>query len=455
MTTGPIFQKMLIFVLPMMMTNLLQKLYNVADMIMVGQFSSVEGTVGAIGCTSAFITLIRNFMIGLSVGTSVIVSQSIGAGDREATRRGVHSSLVMGVLIGVGSMIIGQVLCRPVLTLMGTGPEFMEMAVTYTRIRFVGLPFTAVLNCSLGIMRAQGDSTRPLFILSMSGILNVALNAVFVILLGMDVDGVAYATLISVVASTVVAVACLVRDRGVCHVSFKDLRIHPATLRSVLAVGVPSGLQGMLFNISNMTIQSAINSLGAEFVSAASIETNLYGFVFIAGEATSSAAMTFAGQNLGAKKYNRIMPSLFNSYLIVLMIGGSLAALMFTFLDPLAGLYMNEATSNREVVLSAIRLIASFRMLFIPLCGLMDCGALMLRGLGRSTLSMVISLIGACGLRIVWVYTAFAVVPEPWVLFLSYPLSWVLTGVAQFVCVWATTRKLKREAPSDEACAPA
>ena len=177
----------------------------------------------------------------------------------------------------------GQVLCRPVLTLMGTGPEFMEMAVTYTRIRFVGLPFTAVLNCSLGIMRAQGDSTRPLFILSMSGILNVALNAVFVILLGMDVDGVAYATLISVVVSTVVAVACLVRDRGVCHVSVKDLRIHPATLRSVLAVGVPSGLQGMLFNISNMTIQSAINSLGAEFVSAASIEMNLYGFVFIAG----------------------------------------------------------------------------------------------------------------------------------------------------------------------------
>ena len=445
LTTGSIFQKMLIFALPLVLTNLLQMLYNVADMIVVGRFSAVDGAVGAIGCTSSFITLINNFVFGLSTGATVVVSQSIGAGDRESTRRGVHTSLLMGLILGFICLGVGQMLCRPMLTLLDTAPAYMEMSVLYCRICFAGLPFVALLNCALGIMRAQGDSTRPLLILSLSGILNVVLNVVFVAVFGMDVDGVALATTISNVVSAVAAIVCLMRDGGACRVCLKELRIHAATMRRVLGVGVPSGMQGMLFNISNMIVQAAVNSFGLATITAASIEVNLHGFIYTACAAIASAAMTFAGQNVGARKYHRILPTLFNGYLIILLLGGVLAAVMFTFLDPLASLYMNETTSHREEIFEVLRVTATCRMAFMPLAGLMDCGALTLRGLGRSTQSMVISLVGACGLRVVWIYTVFAAVHEQWALFISYPISWAITAVAQFLCVWAVTRNLIRK----------
>ncbi len=455
MTTGPLFHKMLVFALPLVLTNLLQVLYNVADMIVVGRFSSVDGAVGAIGCTSSFINLVTNFVLGVSVGATVVVSQAIGARDRNGARRGVHTSLMMGVLIGIACLVVGQVLCRPMLVLLDTPTEYLAMSEEYCRICFAGLPFTAVLNCALGVMRAQGDSTRPLMILSGAGLLNVALNLLFVLVLGLDVDGVALATVTANVTSAVIALVCLARDRGMCRLRLKRLRIHRATALKVLAVGVPSGLQGMLFSISNIIVQSAVNSFGPATITASSIEVNLHGFIYTAGNAVASASMTFAGQNVGARKYRRIMPTLLNGYLLVLLLGGALTAVMLVFLDPLAALYMNEATSNREEIFEVIKMIAACRMLLMPLAGLMDCGALILRGMGRSSLSMVISLIGACGLRVAWIYTVFALFHEPWVLFISYPITWAITAAVQFVCVWAVSRSLIRKTQTAAAEQPA
>lgn len=449
LTTGSIFRKMLIFALPLVLTNLLQTLYNVADMIVVGRFSLVDGAVGAIGCTSSFVTLVNNFIFGLATGATVVVSQAIGAGDDTAIRRGVHTSLMMGLIVGFACLGLGQVLCVPMLTLLGTASEYMAMSVEYCRICFAGLPFVAILNCALGIMRAQGDSARPLVILSLSGVLNVILNVAFVTAFHMDVDGVALATMISNAASTVAAMVCLARDNGVCRFSFKELRIHPATMRKVLGVGIPSGMQGMLFTVSNMINQAAVNSLGLVTITACSIEVNLHSFIYTACNAIASASMTFAGQNVGARNYRRIMPILFNAYLIVLLIGGALAAVIFALLDPLAGLYMNEATSNRAQIHEVVRLIAVYRVLFMPLAGLMDCGALTLRGIGRSTLSMVISLIGACGFRVAWIYTVFAAVRERWAMFISYPISWALTAVAAFLGVWLVSCQLIRKSEAE------
>lgn len=444
MTTGSIFNKMLIFALPLVLTNLLQMLYNVADMIVVGRFSLVDGAVGAIGCTSSFVTLINNFIFGLATGATVVVSQAIGAGDAVATRRGVHTSLLMGLIVGFGCLGFGQLLCEPMLMLLDTAPEYMAMSVKYCRICFMGLPFVAVLNCALGVMRAQGDSTRPLVILSSAGVLNVALNVVFVTVFRMDVDGVALATMVANIASAVAAMVCLARDSGECRFRVKELRIHATTLRKVLAVGIPSGMQGTLFTISNMITQAAVNSFGLVTITASSIEVSLHSFIYTASSAVASASMTFAGQNVGARNYRRIMPILFNAYLIVLLISGVVAAVIYTFLDPLAALYMNEATSNRAEIMDVVRLVALFRIVFMPLAGLMDCGALTLRGLGRSTLSMMISLIGACGLRIVWIYTVFAAVHEHWALFISYPITWFVTALAAGLSVWLVSRKLIR-----------
>lgn len=446
MTTGPLFHKMLVFALPLVLTNLLQMLYNVADMIVVGRFSSVDGAVGAIGCTASLISLVNNFIIGLSAGATVVVAQAIGARDRNGVRRGVHTALMMGALIGIGCLGIGQALCRPMLVLLDTVPEYLAMSEKYCRICFMGLPFVAVLNCALGVMRAQGDSTRPLMILSGAGLLNVALNILFVMAFEMDVDGVALATVIANASSTVISLVCLARDRGMCRLRIRRLRIHRATALKVLTVGVPSGLQGMLFSVSNMIVQSAVNSFGPVTITAASIETNLHGFVYTTTNAIANATMTVAGQNVGARKYRRLMPTLLNGYLIILLLGGILAAGLFVFFEPLAGLYMNEATSNREAIFEVLRVAAICRILFMPLCGLMDCGALTLRGMGHSILSMVISLIGACGLRVLWVYTVFALFHEQWVLFAGYPISWAVTAAVLFVCVWRVIRSLIRKA---------
>lgn len=446
MTSGPLFRKMLIFALPLVLTNLLQVLYNVADMIVVGRFSSVDGAVGAIGCTSSFITLLNNFIFGLSTGATVTVSQAIGARDHNGVRRAVHTSLMMGLIVGFVCLGLGQMFCRPVLGLLGTAPEYMPLSEKYCRICFTGLPFIAVLNCALGVMRAQGDSTRPLVILSLAGVLNVGLNVLFVMVLGMDVDGVALATMIANVVSAVAALVCLARDNGICRFYVKELRIHPPTMGKVLGVGVPSGMQGILFTVSHMVVQTAVNSLGAATINAAAIASNFESFSYTTGNAVANAAMTFTGQNMGARKYRRLMPILLNSYLVTLLLSGAVSIVFYLLREPLAGLYMNEATLHREEILAVFQVAMTYRVLFQPICGLMDCGSLTLRGTGRSTLSMIISLVGACGLRVLWVWTVFNAVRQAWVLFVGFPISWVVTALAHFLCVWCVSRSLIRKA---------
>ncbi len=440
MTTGPLFKKILMFALPLALTNLLQQLYNVADMVIVGRFSAVEGTVAAIGSTMSFHTLMVNFLIGLSVGATVVVSQAIGARDDIAAERGVHTALLMGLALGIINLILGQLLCCPILELLNT--QYMELAEEYCRIYFMGLPFVALLNCSLGILRAQGDTTRPLFILAGAGVLNVVLNLVFVVCLGMDVDGVGWATVISNASSAAAALICLARDRGICRLSLRKLRVHWRTAKQILLVGIPSGLQGVLFSVSNMIIQSAVNSFGPITVTAASITGNLEAFGYTAGNSAAQASLAFTGQNMGAKNYRRIIAVVHNSMMVGFLLSSVLSVLLYILQVPIAGLYMNATVTNRQEILDTLWLIASFRVLLIPLCSIGECGTLALRGMGYSTLSMLNSLVSACLLRIVWIYTVFAVFPTVWGLYLCYPVTWVVAAVLQYVCVRLKCRRL-------------
>ncbi len=437
-----LFHKILAFSLPLVLTNLLQILYNMADMIVVGRFSAVEGAVGAIGSTTSLINLINNFIFGIGAGATVLVAQAFGAHDRRAASRGVHTSLIMGVALGLFSLCVGQALCRTVLVAMNTAPEYLDMAVTYCRICFAGLPFVAVLNVALGILRAQGDTTRPLIILSAAGLLNVILNIVFVAGCGMDVDGVALATLIANIASAVAAMTFLHRDRGICGFRWRRLRLHTETAKRVLTIGVPSGLQGMLFSASNLVVQSAINLFGPATITAAAIATSLESFGYTAGNSVANAALTFTGQNIGAKNYRRILPVLYNSFAASILLSGIVALIIYLLQQPLAGLYMHEDAANRQDIFEALRIATTCRVLFIPICGLMECGAFSLRSMGHSTLSMVNSLLGAGGLRILWVLTLFAAFPNRWVLFINYPITWAVTAVVQYLCVRTACRRL-------------
>ncbi len=440
MTSDRLFSKILAFSLPLLLTNLLQLCYNMADMVIVGRFSSVDGTVGAIGSTTSFLNLVFNFIFGIAAGATVVVAQAIGAQDKDAARDGVHTSLIMAVVLGVFALGIGELVCVPVLKAMNT--VYLDMAVTYCRICFLGMPFMAVFNCAFGVMRAQGDTTRPLVILACSGFLNVVLNIVFVAGFGMDVDGVALATLTANILSAVAAMVCLARDTGICGFRFAHLRLHRGALKRVLAIGMPSGFQGVLFSASNLVVQSAVNSFGPATITATAIMANLEAFGYTAGNSVATASLTFAGQNIGAKNYRRILTVMSNSFAVGVVLSGLIGVVIYAFQQPLAGLYMNEMTTHREEVLRVLRIAMNCRVLFLPLCALMECSSFTLRGMGRSTLSMINSLVGAGGLRVVWILTLFAAFPTQGVLFASYPVTWGVTALVQFVCVRVTCRKL-------------
>ncbi len=441
MTSGGLFKKILFFSLPLILTNLLQIVYNMADMVVVGRFSSVDGAVGAIGSTTSFVSLMNNFVFGIGAGATVVVAQAIGARDKQAASRGVHTSVIVGVVLGVLSTVIGELLCRPLLLSLDTAPEYMGMAVTYCRICFIGLPFVSVLNCVLGVMRAQGNTIRPLIILSAVGLFKMVLNIVLVAAFGMDVDGVAISTVVSNVLSAVAALVALTKDTGICAFRLSQLKPHMGTVKRLLAIGVPSGVQGMLFSAANLVVQVAVNSFGPAMITASSIATNLEAFSYTTGNSVSTAALTFAGQNAGAKNYRRIIPVLYNSFAVAALLSGVFSVALCVFQQPLAGLYMNASVTNRSEILQALKVVMALRVLFIPLCATMECGAFTLRGMGYSSLSMINSLVGAGLLRIVWIMTVFAAYPLDWVLFLNYPITWIITSAVQFFCVHVACRR--------------
>ncbi len=447
---GPLLGKVFLFALPLMATNLLQVFYNAADMIVAG-LSGVDGAIGAIGTTGAFINLILNIFMGFSVGTNVVVARCIGKGDREQVQNAVHTSLVMAAIFGAVCMVIGLFISRPVLILLGDEGYILDLATLYTRIYFAGTPFMAVANYEIAILRAKGDTKTPLFVLTATGLLNVLMNLFFVLVCGMSVDGVAYATVLSNVVSVVALGIVLMREKSVIRLELKKLRIEKRAFMEIVRDGLPAGLQGTLFSLSNMLIQSAIISInnttcpgGSAIIDGNAAGGSLEGFAYTATNSVYQAAVTFTSQHYGAGKFKRIGSVMRNCYLVTTIIALIVSTVLLTLRYPLLGLYVSDPLAIEAACTRMYVMVIPYFLL-----AWMEVGSGILRGLGRSFTSTIISLIGTCAFRLLWIWTVVPLDPTLTTVYLSYPISWAMTAALHFTFSLRVRRKYMREHPEE------
>ena len=445
MTEGALLPKVLMFSLPLIASGILQLLFNAADMVVVGRWAGKE-YLAAVGSTGSLINLMVNVFIGLSVGGSVAVAKSFGANDPAQVHKSVHTAMSLAIIAGVVVGLIGFIFCRPLLQMMDN--PVLDLATTYMKIYFLGMPFNMIYNFGASILRAVGDTRRPLIYLTIAGVVNVILNLILVICFHMNVAGVAIATVASQAVSAVLVVICLMRSHGAVHLDVKELRIHKRQLIDIARVGLPAGLQGSLFSISNVLIQSSVNGFGEVVVAANAAGGNLEGFVYTAMNAIHQAALTFASQNLGAGKIKRVRRSMWVCIATVTVIGLVMGNLMLLFGKPLLSLYLDDPTAIDLATGVTVLDYGMKRMAWLLplycLCGLMDVMVGTLRGVGYSVMPMIVSLTGACLFRVVWVLTVFAANPTLDILYLSYPISWALTfGVHMLCYVFIARKKLR------------
>ena len=447
MTEGPFLKKMVLFAIPIIFTGLLQSFYNAADLVVVNLFSNSDAPlVGAIGCTSALTNLVLGMFMGLSVGAGVVAAHYIGAKREKDVNSVLHTSVLLSLIFGTVIAVAGFFLAEPLLVLMNTSSDLLPYATLYLKIIFIGTPGSLLYNYIASILRSAGDSKSPLIFLALSGIANVLLNVFFVAVFAMDVDGVAIATIVSQYLSAIMALVYLMRTKGFLHFSFKRLRIDGKKLKRLLHIGIPSGIQGSLFSLSNTLIQVAMNSIdiaagaGGRMNDGFAATSNLEGFVYIAMHAIYSVALTFVGQNVGAKKYKNIKKLTAYAVGIATVLGVVMGGFMLIFREELLGLYTSGDVSMDAALTRMYIIIPTY---FI--CGIMDVLCATLRSLNRSVTSMIISLTCTCALRILWINTVFAYFGTGTSLFFSYPISWILSTVVHLIFIIIVTKKLLRK----------
>lgn len=440
MCNGPLFSKMIVFALPLMATGLLQMLYNAADIIVVGKFSG-DDALAAVTSTSSLISLLVNLFLGVSTGVSATVARHLGARHSQKVHHSVHTSMLLAVIGGVVLLLAGLLFAEPLLRMMGTpdekGSSVLEQATLYVRIYFLGMPAFLIYNFGAAILRANGDTRRPMIFLLVSGLLNVALNLVLVVVFHLGVAGVAIATTASQLLSAILMVRCLLKERSYVRLVPSHLRIHSKIAFEILRIGLPSGMQSSLFAVSNVIIQSSVNSFGKIAMAGAGASSNIEGFVYTAMNAFYHASLNFTSQNLGAKKPERMVLSCRHALLLVSITGIVLGGLTSVFAEPLLHIY----TDNSEAIhYGAMRIY----MVGIPyfICGLMDVMSGHIRGMGFSLMPTVVSLVGACGLRIVWVLTIFQAFPTFAGLYLCYPVTWTITFLAHLICAQIARKRV-------------
>lgn len=439
MCRGSIIGKVISFSIPLMLTGVLQLFYNAADIIVVGQFSGKEA-LAAVGSTGSLINLLINVFLGLSVGTSVTVAQRYGAGDWENVHATVHTSVALALVCGFGVGLLGFVIAKPLLILMGSPADVIDASTLYIRIYFIGMPANMLYTFGSAILRAVGDTKRPLIFLTIAGLINVTLNLLFVIIFHMSVAGVALATILSQAVSAVLVMRSLTRATGQVRVVPKDIRFHRESLQKIARIGLPAGLQGTLFSISNVLIQSSINSFGSVVMAGNAASSNLEGFVYTSMNSIYQACLTFVGQNIGAKQYARVRKTLWVCLGTVTVVGLVLGSLFTLFAGPLLSIY----NSDPQVISQGIVRLSIIASTYF-LCGVMETLVGQLRGLGYSLVPMIATLASVCVLRIVWVYTAFVQYPAVETLMWSYPISWSLAVLFHSVTYYIVQRKLPRD----------
>ena len=452
-TDGPIFSKIFLFALPIILTGILQVFYNWADHIVVGQFSGNHLALAAVGCTGSLTALVVNLLVGISAGTGVVVAQSYGAKDYGTLSRTVHSSLAFAAIGGVVFSIIGLLVSRPALVLMGTKDELIDLSNLYMSIICMGIPASAVMNFGAAAIRSCGDSKTPMIIFTSSGLINVLLNLIFVIVFKMSVDGVALATIISQYVSAAAIVGIMAHRKNECYAfSLKKLRIHKRELLMVLRYGVPAALQTVMYSISNIVIASAANVFSTADLSAKTITTNIDSIMYTSLSSYQHAAMTFVAQNYGAGKYKRINRAFAYSLIQVTAIGVSLGLILLAVANPLMSLFIDAADPNREAIMATGYELLSLLLTTYFILGIMETLSGTLRGLSYSVTPMLVSIIGICGVRILWVSLIFPLesVHTMLGLYMVYPVSWIITTLAFVVFCIIAWKKLGRMAKKNQ-----
>jgi len=435
MLNGPIMPKLLQFAIPLILSSMLQLTFNAADVIVVGRFEG-DAALAAVGAPGSLINLMVNLFMGLGVGVNVVVAQNYGARNYKGTSESVHTAVGLGVIGGLIVGVFGVIMCETFLTLMKTPPEVLPLAADYMRIYFMGMPFNMLYNFGSAILRATGDTKRPLTYLTIAGVANVILNLIFIIVFGLGVKGVALATIISQMISAVLVLLSLMHNEGSIHLNWKKIHFHKDKVIRIAKVGLPAGLQGTFFSISNVMIQSTVNSFGAIVVAGNTAASNLEGYIYASMNAIYQATITFTGQNVGAGKPERISKVLREGLILVTGIGLALGAFLMVFKKFLLGIY----TVEPEVIAAGIirsNIIAPTYFM----CGMMEAVVGVLRGMGSSIAPMIVSVMGACVFRLFWIFAIFPFDPTLTNLYISYPISWIITLAAHLTCYYLIKKK--------------
>ena len=442
MTEGRLLPKILLFSLPLMASSVLQLLFNAADVVVVGKFAGSEA-LAAVSSTTSLINLITQLFIGLSIGVNVVVAKHIGERDFDKTYRSVSTSIIISLVGGVIVTVVGFLFCKTMLQLMGSPDDVIDLSALYLKIYFLGTIAMMLYNYGSAILRAQGDTQRPLKFLTLSGVLNVILNLIFVIVLKMSVAGVALATIISQYISAVLIMICLMKEKYPFGISLKEMTFDAAEFKQILVIGLPAGIQGTVFALSNVTVQSSINSFGKIVMAGNGAASNLEGFVYVAMNTFYQSAISFTSQNLGAKKYERLTPILFTCLGCVLVTGAVLGIGLWYFGDIFLSIY----SSDPEVISAGIIRLSYIGKIYF-LCGTMDvlCGCL--RGMGYSLIPMINSLLGSCAFRLVWLATVFKIYHTQDMVYIVYPLSWIITIILHLILYIYVRKKMQKNMES-------
>lgn len=428
MCNGPLLGKILLFSIPLMLSGILQLLFNAADMVVVGRFAG-STALAAVGSTSSLINLLTNLFIGFSVGANVLVAQFYGAKRESDVSETVHSAILLSVISGLILLVIGLTTTRQILVWMGTPSDVLDQAAVYLKIYFMGMPAMLLYNFGSSILRAIGDTRRPLYYLSFAGVVNVILNLIFVIAFHMGVAGVAIATIVSQTISAVLICRSLTRMKGCCRLEKEKLHFTANKTLQIMRIGFPAGLQGMVFSLSNVLIQSSVNSFGSVAMAGNTAAMNIEGFIYVAMNTFQQTAMSFISQNFGAGKQERIRKALFLCLGMVTVVGVVLGVSAYLAGESLLSIY----SSDTEVIAYGLLRLAYISTVYC-FCGIMDTMVGALRGIGYAFIPMAVSLLGACGFRVVWIFTIFQWQHSLESLYISYPISWIITGGTHMIC---------------------
>ncbi|MBE6562000.1 MAG: MATE family efflux transporter [Ruminococcaceae bacterium] len=441
MTHGPLLGKIILYALPVIAAGMLQLLFNAADVVVVGRFAGGHA-LAAVGATGSLINLLVNVFMGMSVGVSVNVARAWGAKNEEDVSRTVHTAILTAAIIGTFVMMIGFFGSKTFLAWMGTPDDVIGLSTLYMQIYFLGMPASMLYNFGAGVLRSIGDTRNPLIFLSISGVVNVILNLILVIGFHMSVAGVAIATVVSQILSAVQVLIFLTKQKNCCRLNFRALRIYPDRLKSIVRIGIPAGLQSSLFSISNVILQSSVNSLGTVVMEANTAVSNLEGFLYIAQNSFYHAALTFVGQNVGAKQYHRVKKITLLCMFMAFLVGFTIGFLQIAFHEPLLSIYTSAEDPSEMIAIGHSRMQITSYTYFT--CGVMEVLTGALRGLGSSVLPMLLTVFGVCGIRVAWAYTVFPMDPSLKTLYIAYPVSWIFTTILLCIALVICYRNFMR-----------